>query len=390
MTAAPDTVLDQCDIAIIGGGLAGASLAYFLGREGADVCLVEKGGLFSEGTGANAGSIHEQVFTSVGPENRTSVDRQASVIPIFHQGAKLWEELGREWGVDLGLKKTGGLLIAEADADLDRLRYKVLAENRAGGETRLIERDELRDRAPYITPLATHAVFSPNEGKINILAGLTALEAQLSGTPVRQYLQTEVIGISDHGTGKCIHTPRGVLKCKRLVLAGGAWNQVLANMLGWRFPLRARAIQCLATEAAPPIVFHTIQHATRRMTLKQNHHGTIVIGGGWPAKIVAPNVPPVATASSVLGCLAAASHVVPAVGHLTALRAWASYISTPIDDMPAVGGIPGCDNCYVIGTNTFGITTGHALAKGLAALLLAGEEADFLTHTSPKRQSLQE
>ena len=49
------------DVLVVGGGLAGCSMAYFLAREGVDVILIERFDLSSQASGANAGSLHCQI-----------------------------------------------------------------------------------------------------------------------------------------------------------------------------------------------------------------------------------------------------------------------------------------------------------------------------------------
>jgi len=385
---APDLVLANCDIAIVGGGVGGVSLAYFLAKEGADVCVIERGDLFGAASGANAGTLHEQTIFSA-DRDRTSYERQASVIPILHEGARLWEELSRDWGVDLGVSRTGGLLVAEADFDVRRLREKVEIENRAGGSARLIEQDELRAIAPYVSPLAVRAVFAANEGKVDVLAAVSALAQQIRKLPVRLLLHTDVRDFERTPQGIRIQTRSGTVMAQRLVLAGGAWNEGLVKRLGWSLPLRVRAIQCAATEKAPRFILHTLQHATRRITLKQNHHGSVVLGGGWPAHSFDADQAPSVIPSSVMGVVAIARHIVPQTGGLRLLRAWASYISTPIDEMPVIGAIPGARNCFVLQTNLLGITSAHALAKSLADLILFSRRGFAADLANPERRSLQ-
>jgi glycine/D-amino acid oxidase-like deaminating enzyme len=52
---------ESTDVLVVGGGLAGTALAYYLARHGVYVVLVERGELNREASGTNAGSFHFQI-----------------------------------------------------------------------------------------------------------------------------------------------------------------------------------------------------------------------------------------------------------------------------------------------------------------------------------------
>src|SRR6266545_8125609 len=54
------TVARSVDVAIVGGGIVGASCAYFLADRGAPVLLMESGRIGREASGVNAGGVRQQ------------------------------------------------------------------------------------------------------------------------------------------------------------------------------------------------------------------------------------------------------------------------------------------------------------------------------------------
>ena len=55
-------LLGSADVAIIGAGLVGCSTAYYLAKGGVDVAVIDRGSINREASGANAGSLHLQVY----------------------------------------------------------------------------------------------------------------------------------------------------------------------------------------------------------------------------------------------------------------------------------------------------------------------------------------
>ena len=154
--AAPASCARRCPRAptssIVGGGLAGTALAYYLARAGVEVVLVERGELNREASGTNAGSFHFQIaihqLTAL--ETGNVRDRLQTEVRLHAEAAEVWKTLERELDGPLDIHITGGLMVAETAEELRLLHEKREIEQEAGLETHVLEGDELRGFAPYL------------------------------------------------------------------------------------------------------------------------------------------------------------------------------------------------------------------------------------------------
>ena len=93
---------DSADAVVIGGGIVGASSAYFMARQGLRVALVEKGRIGAEQSSRNWGWCRQQ-------------NRDGRELPMATQSLALWEEMTEDIGEDLGFRRCG-LVYASNDA----------------------------------------------------------------------------------------------------------------------------------------------------------------------------------------------------------------------------------------------------------------------------------
>src|SRR5688500_11121278 len=93
---------ERADVVVIGGGIVGVSTAYFLAKRGLTVAILEKGYIGGEQSSRNWGWCRQQ-------------NRDVRDLPLATQAIRLWEELGRDIGRDLGFRRCG-LYYATDDA----------------------------------------------------------------------------------------------------------------------------------------------------------------------------------------------------------------------------------------------------------------------------------
>src|SRR6476620_9077296 len=132
----------RTDILVVGGGLAGCAVAYFLSREGRDVTLIERHDINSLASGSNAGSLHAQIPLEPFLIEGEGWARQfAPVVPFLRESIKLWKCLLEELGVDLEVSTAGGLLVAETPSEMESIRRKLAIERACGLDIHLVGRE---------------------------------------------------------------------------------------------------------------------------------------------------------------------------------------------------------------------------------------------------------
>jgi sarcosine oxidase, subunit beta len=361
---------DSTDVLVVGGGLAGTALAYYLAREGVEVVLVERGELNREASGTNAGSFHFQIAIHqlTGAETENVRERLETEVRLHAEAAEVWKGLERELAGRLAIHFTGGLMLAETEAQLRLLHEKRVIEEEAGLDIEIFEGEELRRFAPYLAADLVGASFCPQEGHADpaLAAPLFALRAVQAGAAIRTHAGVTAVGVDPDGGAHrfTVTTGAGVIRASRIVNAAGAWANELAALTGFQLPIRSEGLHLNVTEPREHVLVPMVQHIGRRLTLKQTENDTFVIGGGWPAS---PEPRPSrysTTWESMAGNVAVAVRVMPMLADVRIVRTWSGVMAFTDDLAPIVG-----ESRRLPGYHTLIATTGFTLSPLMARLL---------------------
>jgi glycine/D-amino acid oxidase-like deaminating enzyme len=332
---------EAADVLVVGGGILGCATAYFLARNGLDVLLVERGALNREASGANAGTLHIQIpafhYRTQYLDHPAAADFKLffeATNRLYVEAARAWTTLEDELQADLGVKISGGLMVAETADELSVLERKVAYERTIGMDTRLLSTDEMLRLEPGLSPHLAGASYCATEGFANpLLAGPAYMRrAQALGARLRLHTRVREIEADDARGGFAVETSSGPIHARRIVVAAGAQTRQVTLMVGLDLPILQHPLQVMATQPSPPILKHMIQHAgSRHLSMRQTQYGTFVIGGGWPAMD-----PTEATSSSrlvvspksIAGNAAVACDVLPPLREVALLRAWAGLTTS--------------------------------------------------------------
>ena len=368
----------EADVAIIGAGIIGICTAYELARDGVDVALIERDQPNAHASGNNAGSMHVQLLAyDFGDLSDAGGLPAAQTLPLQRESARLWPRLAETLGVDLEISLTGGLMVAETEAQIAKLAGKAELEARFGTAVEVIGRDQLRDMAPHLSERLVGAAYCAEEGKISPLKAGPAVLSAAQAAGARLFRETEVLAIDRDGPAFVIHTDRGRFRAGKVLNAAGGWAAQVAAMLGVDLPARSNPIQLVVTESAPPLVDHLLAYADRHLTMKQVAAGNLIIGGAWPSALDPETAWPRVLRDSVEGNLWVAHRVLPALRTLHVIRTW-SAVNVLSDGAPILGEVPGQPGFYTA-TSVNGLTMGPVLGRLNADLLRTGKTGREMT-----------
>jgi glycine/D-amino acid oxidase-like deaminating enzyme len=342
-----------CDIAVIGGGLVGAAIAYGLHGQAERIAVLDEGDIAFRASRGNFGLVWVQ-----------SKGQGKPAYGAWTLGsAQAWPRLARELqdltGVDVRLAQPGGISVLLSDAEVEaRVGYmrRMLAQpGMPQYEWSLLDHAELRDLVPGIGPTVVGAIHCRHDGHVNPLKLLRALHTALKLQGTHYLPQHGVTRIVAGSGGFQLDTAGGGVSAQRIVLASGLGNAQLAPMVGLHAPVRPQRGQILVLERMQPFLRYPIT------TLRQTDEGSVLVAdsqeeAGYRETIGLP----------VLATLAERAVLTfPALKDARVVRTWAALRVLSKDGFPIYEQSPRHPGAF-LATCHSGVTLAAAHAYDLA------------------------
>ncbi len=241
----------RCDVAIIGGGVAGCSIAYHLTKIGiTNVTLFERKQLTSGTTWHAAGLV-------------TQLRATRNMTELAKYTGELFTSLAAETGQETGYKQNGALRLATHEARLEELKRGVSMARNFGLEAHVLSAGEVAERYPLIrSDDLAGGIWMPKDGQVNPADVTMALAkgARTGGTKIFENCPVHAILI-ENGKAVGVRLEDREVHADKVVIAGGMWSRDFAARFGVSLPLHAAEHYYMVTEAMPeltrdlPIVF---------------------------------------------------------------------------------------------------------------------------------------
>jgi sarcosine oxidase subunit beta len=373
IVSAPDRVPPTADVVIVGGGIAGASDAFFLGQAGLAVVVVERGEQLAGLTTAQSVACFRAQWDEP--------DHAALVLPSIDFYGAFAERIGLA-GWDIGLRRGGWLFITGAESGPADVAAFVAGHRRLGvHDSEALDGEEARRRFRWLGPDVTAASYRADDGWVSPYE-VTYGFARASGATF--LLRTTAFRLITDGAGvTAVETDRGTIATRRVVLAGGPFSAGLAATAGVPLPVEALRRHRAMIAARPEIP------ADGPMTVDMDTHaywrpegGGAFLGMGLPEAASEPAVDVPVDWTFPAVAMDAAGRLVPfwrdLAGRLTGaeVSVGAGQYTVTADGRPIIGPTGGIDGLFMHGgDNGWGVESAPEAGRRSAAAVLAGGTA---------------
>ncbi|MBA2453238.1 MAG: FAD-binding oxidoreductase [Chloroflexia bacterium] len=353
---------DRADVAIIGGGIVGLSLAWYLRKLGVErVTLVERGEPGQQSTGAASGGIRRQFGTRV-------------EIEMTLAGWRFYEEVLSHSSYTDAFDQAGYAFLA-GPRQIDALGRAWMLQQEIGLPVRWLGPAELAEMFPYCELHGlVGGTFCGEDGFIDPPAVVQWLLRQCRAQGVHILEQTPVDAVTIAGRRiRTIRSGRTIVAADAVVNAAGAWAGCVGTLAGVNIPVEPSPRVKYVTDsgrhfsANSPLIIDLPTGTYVRL-----RQGGAILGVKPKKRVVSFNVE---TNQRIFARMARrVCERFPGL-HGAKLRGLIKglYELTP-DGLPLGGPVAGVTGLYVIaGFNGHGIMHGPGVARALAELIVMGK-----------------
>lgn len=368
---APPVEGKDFDVAVIGGGIVGCSIAWGLVQRGNRVIVLDEGDRAFRASRGNFGMVWVQGkglgFPAYARLTRTASDNWQAFADKLTAASDIDPEFARPGGFGFCLSE------AEMEAKQEALS-RLVAQTDGLFAFDMIDRSEIAREAPWIGKDVVGAVLCPHDGGANPLKLLRGLQTALNRNGAVLASAGKVNKISATEGGYTVSTDTSAISAAKIVLAAGLGNKALAPMIGLEAPVRPVRGQILVTERLAPLMTR-VSNVFRHMP-----EGTCLIGdtveeAGYDESVLMGSIAMMASR---------AIKVCPPLGGANLVRAWGALrIMTP-DGLPLYVNSQTAPGAWLTTVHS-GVTLAPVHAELLAEAIVSGKMPDALTPFSPER-----
>ncbi len=323
------------DLVVVGAGIIGLAVAWRARERGLSVTVLERGAIGEGASHMAAGMLAPVAEVEFGRAGRRVLDlglRSAEMWPAFAT------ELRAASGIDVGLRRTGTLVVAHDDDAARELERQLAFRQELGLRAIRLRGSEAREREPALTPTVRLALEAPDDHSVDPRLAVRALALVCERAGVAVHEHTPVTGVELDGRGARVTgvTQRDgpPIGAPHVLIAAGAWCKDLEGLPPHaRVPVRPVKGQIMRVRdpAAPGMLERAVRFEGGYIVPRGD--GRYVLG----ATVEERGFEPDPTVGGVYELLRDAHELVPSVSELLIEEVGVGYRPSTPDNTPAIG-----------------------------------------------------
>lgn len=233
----------HAQIAVIGGGIIGAAIAYYTAKAGLDVVVLEKGELASGTSSRCDGNI-------LAIDKDPGFDSQMSL-----QSQMLVDQLTRELEHSFEYRALGSILVCESEAEMEAAAQWVRRQKEAGLPFRMLDRQDIRQESPYFADDLLGGLECATDSTVNPYMLTFALFEGAKKHGAKIMRRTEVKALRrDQASGTFqLELNTGAMTAQQVVNAAGVWAPFIGQMVGVDIPVVPRKGHLIVASRQLPV-----------------------------------------------------------------------------------------------------------------------------------------
>ena len=223
---------EKFDVVVIGAGVIGCSVAYYLAREGIKVALLERES-FGSGSSAHATGFISLLGTEFTPGPSFQFGLES-----YREFPSLVAELEDATGMDLLYQRRPSLRLALEESE-EQLIKDLMTWQQEHVAMRWITSDDVHELEPRLTPSLIGAVYEDESAQLDSYRLNLALAAgaEKKGTQTINRNVTGLLSEKNRITG--VQTEQGDISCGTVVVAACLWSPPFQRDLDFPIPVGA-------------------------------------------------------------------------------------------------------------------------------------------------------
>ena len=366
-------------VVVIGAGITGCFVAWFLAREGASVVLLDADGAGRQASGRNPGGLN--------PFHGPGIPGEGESL-AWHSFETHWcngEEIGRLAGTGPPIRRVERIELTFDEQERRSAREMMgLYEKRDGFSAEWLDTKALARLEPRLTSRATGGLLMRGNGEVDAKSYTLTVCAAARSLGVR-YHRARVEDLKSTGNvAQSVVTDQGSHSASAVVLATGPWREQAEQWLGTTIPVKPVKGELLRVELPGEPLSRQVTHGRNGIYPLPGNQAWL----GGTHEDAGYDASPSAGGKDAI--LRETVRLVPDVEKCRVLDQLGGLRPVTPDGLPVVGQVPGWENVYLAtGAGSKGMLLGAGMGEAVARQVMGLPPMLDLSAMSPERFKVQ-